>query len=85
MRLCVRLSWRKTRRTLIDMVKVEADNKPVSGGIHPKGKSWRSVTLKFAREDGDKLLQAAKDTGRSVAGFVRFAALKYVEEVENQN
>lgn len=57
-------------------------DKCVSGVSHlAKGKSWRAVTFKMEQEDGDKVLQAAKDTGRSVAGFVRFAALRYAEEL----
>lgn len=83
MRLCVRLSWRVKRiKILSNMFKVKSGEKVVSGVSHlEKGKSLRSVTFKMEREDGDKVLQAAKETGRSVAGFVRFAALRYAEEL----
>ena len=87
MRLCVRLSWRVKRNLFLsDMIKGKSDDKVVLGVSHPhKGKSWRSVTFKMEQEDGDKVLQAAKETGRSVAGFVRYAALRYAEELAGKN
>lgn len=45
------------------MIKGKSEINAVPGVSHPeKGKSWRSVTFKMEQEDGDKVLQAAKDS-----------------------
>jgi uncharacterized protein (DUF1778 family) len=66
------------------MEKTLKKEKVVSGVSHLKEKSSSMVSLRLNQNEADKVQQAAKDTGRSVAGFVRFAALKYVEELAGQ-
>ena len=66
------------------MVKTRKQGKVVPGVSHPKEKAWNMVSLRLEKNEAEKLQQAAKDTGRSVSGFVRFAALKYVEELSSQ-
>ena len=53
--------------------------KAVPGVSHPEDKV--AVTLRLNAEDGERLREAAHSTGRSVAGFVRFAALQLANEV----
>lgn len=53
--------------------------KAVLGVSHPEDKV--AVTLRLNAEDGERLREAAHSTGRSVAGFVRFAALQLANEV----
>lgn len=49
-------------------------DKVAPGVSHPKEKTWSMVSLRLEQDDAEKVQQAAKDTGRSVSGFVRFAA-----------
>ena len=60
----------------------QAHKKHVVGGIHPK--KFSAVTLRLGEEESEKVREAAKNTGRSVAGFVRFAALQMVNEVSKE-
>lgn len=53
--------------------------KVVLGVSHPDDKV--AVTLRLNAEEGDRLREAAKSTGRSVAGFVRFAAMQLVNDL----
>ncbi len=62
------------------MDKHQSVSKRVSGVSHLK-KEWRPVSIKFEKADGDMLERVARETGRSVTGFVRYAAMKYASEV----
>ena len=67
------------------MNSVSTGKKVAAGVSHPDKGEWRSVSLKFPKADGERLQSAARESGRSVAGFVRFAAMKYVEELAKEN
>lgn len=55
--------------------------KQASGVSHPKEKKM-GVNLRFSAAEGEMVQQAARESGRSVAGFVRYAALRYLEELK---
>ena len=55
-------------------------HKRVMGVSHLK-KAKRSVNLRFDAEEVEKIEKAARESGRSVAGFVRYAALQMLGEV----
>lgn len=61
------------------MMDMQDTKKAVPGVSHPEDKV--AVTLRLNAEDGERLREAAHSTGRSVAGFVRFAALQLANEV----
>lgn len=52
------------------------------GVSHLKRSSKMSVSLQFDEKEGEQVVQAAKESGRSVAGFVRYAALRFVESLK---
>lgn len=58
---------------------IQDTKKAVPGVSHPEDKV--AVSLRLNAEDGERLREAAYSTGRSVAGFVRFAALQLANVV----
>lgn len=79
MLLCVRFSWNLISLLKNKMMDMQDTKKAVPGVSHPEDKV--AVTLRLNAEDGERLREAAHSTGRSVAGFVRFAALQLANEV----
>lgn len=61
------------------MPKVQSQ-KRVMGVSHLK-KAKRSVNLRFDAEEVEQIEKAARESGRSIAGFVRYAALQMLGEV----
>lgn len=57
------------------------EKKSGSGVSHPKMSAKRSVNLRFDAEEVEQIEQAARETGRTVAGFVRYAALQMLGEL----
>lgn len=83
MQRCVKFSWKLKGKKVSNMPKRKVDKQRALGGIHPKDVTI--VTVRLGAEEGEKVREAAKNTGRSVAGFVRFAALQLVNEVTSQS
>jgi len=63
------------------MVAKTKEKMKVLGVSHPKEKKL-GVNLRFSAEEGELVQRAARESGRSVAGFVRFAALRYLDELK---
>lgn len=53
----------------------------VLGVSHPRKVVKRSVNLRFDSVEVEQIEKAARESGRSVAGFVRYAALQMLGEV----
>ena len=54
------------------------------GVSHPKKEVKRSVSLRFDHDEVAQIEKAARDTGRSVAGFVRYAALQMLSDINKE-
>lgn len=58
------------------MSKTTKDKARVSGVSHP-------VSVLFSKEEAEQVKCAARETGRSVSGLIRFAAMEYLKKINN--
>lgn len=82
MRLCVRYSSRTRRKKKKTNYHAPREKRELCFGVsHPRKVVKRSVNLRFDSVEVEQIEKAARESGRSVAGFVRYAALQMLGEI----
>lgn len=56
-----------------------------SGVSHLRKVAKRSVNIRFNADEVEKIERAAHESGRSIAGFVRYAALQMLSEMNKED
>lgn len=60
-----------------------ATKKSARGVSHQKT-SRNYISVSFGKSESEELKNAAKESGRSVSGFLRYSAMKYIAELKSE-